>query len=387
MACTLLAYLAMVGCDADDPPTRAEATTNMPSPPRSATVKPTPSPTSPPDRGTVVAEEVASNLEFPAAFTVAQTGDLVYGERYTGEIHVIDAETGTDRLLVKLSGVRAEDWNEMGLTGIALDPASSRDPVVYAYATRDEGDGPRGQVLRVEMRGGRATVEVIFDTGEPAAFRHNGGKLAFGPDGMIYLMIGDTERSDQSQDIESPLGKVLRMTRFGRVPNDAPFPGTRTFAFGFRNSFGMAFDPVTGDLWETENGPECNDEINLVVAGANYGWGPHAECDGSDRGTNVDGPDPTAPAFVFRQTIGPTGIAMCDGCGLRAAEEGQFLFGSVNRGEISRLTLSPDRSRVVSSEVVFAHERGVLSLERGPDGSIYFSDGSHIFRLTLAPTS
>ena len=87
------------------------------------------------------------------------------------------------------------------------------------------------------------------------------------------------------------------------------------FAYGIRNSFGFAFDPDTGDLWETENGPECNDEVNRIVAGANYGWGPSQSCPD----TNNSGPSPRLPLVTYSTTIGIAGAVFCDGCGLTGA--------------------------------------------------------------------
>src|SRR5688572_15685454 len=124
-----------------------------------------------------------------------------------------------------------------------------------------------------------------------AAERHNGGHISFGPDGQLYVVIGESTDPALSQDGSAYAGKVLRLSPNGSVPTDNPIPVSPLFATGVRNSFGFAFDPETGHLWETENGPECNDEINRVPRGANLGWGPSAACTGDARGTNADGSD------------------------------------------------------------------------------------------------
>src|SRR5207249_410022 len=116
-----------------------------------------------------------------------------------------------------------------------------------------------------------------------------------------------------------------------------PFRGSRIFASGIRNSFGYDFDPQTGRLWLVDNGPECNDELNLISAGANYGWGPSETCTTpppAPENTNQDGPSPVLPEFWFAATIGPTGLAFCDGCGLGAGSDGGLFFGDDNGGSI-----------------------------------------------------
>src|SRR5262249_29735556 len=162
----------------------------------------------------------------------------------------------------------------------------------------------------------------------PAGSNHNGGAIHFGPDRRLYAVIGENGKAPNAQDLTTYAGKVLRMTRTGRVPPDNPFPDSLVWSYGLRNSFGFAFDPLPGDLWETENGPTCNDEVNRIVRGANYGWGPSETCEGTAPGnTNQDGPDPVLPLAVFNPVIAPTGAAFCDGCGLGASLQGRLVFG------------------------------------------------------------
>ena len=96
---------------------------------------------------------------------------------------------------------------------------------------------------------------------------HDGGHIDFGPDGKLYAVVGEGHDSSNAQDLTNDAGKVLRMNRNGSVPADNPFDDSRIFSYGLRNSFGFAFDPQSGTLWETENGPECVDEINVEQDG------------------------------------------------------------------------------------------------------------------------
>lgn len=176
---------------------------------------------------------------------------------------------------------------------------------------------------------------------------------------------------------------MLRMTGTGGVPADNPF-GTRVFAYGIRNSFGFTFDPQTGRLWETENGPECNDEINLIGSGDDMGWGPEETCSTPPQpplNTNQSGPNPVLPKAYYGTTIAPTGAAFCDSCGIGVLE-GQLVFGAWNTGRIQAAALTGDRTDVASIHGVLDHGSGILSIQRGPDGLLYFSDAGAIYRLT-----
>ena len=199
---------------------------------------------------------------------------------------------------------------------------------------------------------------------------------------MLYVTVGDASDPGAAQDLASTRGKILRLTPDGEAAPGNPF-GSRVWAFGIRNSFGLAFDPVTGNLWETENGPECNDELNRIVRGGNYGWGPAADCGSATppSDTNRDGPSPILPLRWFTPTIAPTGVAFCDGCALGPHSVDTLFFGTYNTGELWRAELSKDRRHIRRSEVVASPGDLLLSLEVGPDGAIYYSTYLGILRL------
>ena len=337
-----------------------------------------------PRTGRIVAEPIAVGLDHPATFVFADDGALYYGERLTGEIRRIDPVSGDDSSVYTIPDVVGELSNEQGLVGVSLPPSFPERPWLYAYATRLVDGVARDQVLRIAMDGNHGTsMRLILDV-QAAGERHNGGRLLFGPDGMLYVVVGETYDPTLAQDLSVNGGKVLRMTPNGTVPDDNPVAGSLVFSYGNRNSFGLAFDPLSGDLWETENGPECNDELNRIVPGRNHGWGPSATCSGdAPRNTNQDGPRPVLPERFYPTTIAPTGIAFCDGCGLGSTREGHLFFGAFNTGDIHEVTLSADRSKVARDTTPFNHGNLVLSLESAPDGTLYFSDGIGIYRLEL----
>jgi aldose sugar dehydrogenase len=329
----------------------------------------------------IKAKRVISSLSTPTAFTFGPGRVVWYVEKNNGRIRTNDLGTHADSLFATVP--RIDSSGERGLLGIALDPKYPSKPFVYVYATRTASGHLRNQILRFRDSSGTGTNRtVIWSAPASSNPYHNGGHIAFGPDRMLYAVVGDAHDSANAQDrTHNDRGKVLRMTRTGRTPSNNPF-GNRIFSYGLRNSFGFAFDPRTGRLWESENGPECNDELNRIGKGRNYGWGPHETCSGiSPRDTNRDGPKPVMPKLWYTPPIAPTGVTFCQGCRLGAKNRGRLFFGAFNTGQIRRVTLNAKRLDVRGQHVVYTNGSGILSMERAPGGRIYFSDGSAIYRL------
>jgi glucose/arabinose dehydrogenase len=228
---------------------------------------------------------------------------------------------------------------------------------------------------------------VIFDI--PAAIQHVGGRLQFGPDGQLYVAIGDHLVHANAQNLDNAVkpGKIHRITTSGGVPANNPIAGNTLWAYGIRNSFGFNFDPANGNLWFTDNGPTCNDEVNLLTVGGNHAWGPNGEsCEpGIWESTNEDGPAPRIrPKVLYNPTTAPTGAAFCSSCGLRAEDNGTLLVGNSNNGHIRRLTLAAGRTSVTRDQLLLDHTSGVIAVEARPGGPVYFSDFTSIYKLTLA---
>ena len=335
----------------------------------------------------IVARRVADGLHGPAGFTFLPDGRIVYLERGTGNVQIFNPRTKTDHRFFTVSGVNGE--GERGALGVAVGPAWPNPRSLYVYATRSAGGSLRNQIVKITRSGQGASMQVLLSQPASSSPYHNGGRILFGPDGMLYAIVGDGHDSSNAQDLSGNLrGKILRMTPSGGVPSNNPINGSRIFAFGIRNSFGFAFDPKTGRMWETENGPECNDEINLIVGGGNFGWGPNETCQGaSPTNTNNSGPTPRhLPKLLFEGTIGITGDAFCDGCGLGAALEGQLFFGDVKGGALRRISLNAAGNDLVGGAVHVLDAPGgaIYSMETAPNGRIYFSDSQSIYRLARA---
>lgn len=339
----------------------------------------------------ITARAVITGADFPGALTIAPNGRIFYGETYTGKIFVYNPTTKTKKLFFRIPGIGTTMMHggDQGLYGLTLHPNYPSTPYVYAAAARvTSGDIHRNQVLRVTDSGGTGGGLKVL-TSQLAGTEHFGGRLLFGPDKMLYVVVGEGGNPANAQDLSSNnYGKVLRMTATGGIPADNSF-GDRVFAYGLRNSIGMDFDPVSGRLWLVDNGPNCNDEVNVIGKGKNYGWGPlSAKPDAcgtppSIQDTNRDGPSPEPVRYVYNPSIGPTGATFCSNCNLGSASARRFFFADWNTGKIRRLSLNSTRWDVASQGVVYDHPRGVLAMEEA-GGVIYFTDEAGIYKLALS---
>lgn len=307
------------------------------------------------------------------AFAFTPAGDeLFYAERFSGEIRRVVLSTGSDTRWAKIRGVAGV--GEQGSLGIALDPdwEAGEEQVFVSYT---QGRPLRNKIERLSKTGGKLQRKTLVTIA--ANTYHIAGPIHFGPDGKLYAVTGDAGVPSRSQRVRNPAGKVLRMEESGARPSDNPFANGKAFSIGHRNSFGFAFDPVNGRLWQSENGPTCDDEINMVLPGRNYGWGGGSACPR----TSESGPNPVQPEFRINPLTAPTGVAFCDACGLGAEMDGDLLYGTYLTRKIHALDLNAERDGVTGRRVILSHPRAVLAVEAAPDGTVYFSDLRAIYRL------
>ena len=253
---------------------------------------------------------LASGLDRPRAIAVHD--DRVFITEQRGTVRVVENGILLERPLAVFRGV---DEYDAGLLGIAVHPDFDDNHYLYVFlsyqndTTHDATPGaPHAQasmiynkIVRITESGNRLVDTVDILDGIPASKFTNGGFLKFGPDGMLYAGTGTTsDASHLPHDVQSLAGKILRITDAGDIPGDNPFDSA-VYSTGHRNPQGMAWD-LTGAMYAAERGPEKNDEINLIVPGAGYGW-PGSEChSGNDTAT---GPLVTC----YDPSIGPGGIA------------------------------------------------------------------------------
>lgn len=300
-----------------------------------------------------------------AAMTIARDGRVFYVGPGSGKIFVWTPST---RRTTTFASVPQGN----GGYGLALSPTFASDHFLYAYMAV----GTHEKVVRYTASGGVGTAyRALRDVG-PKGSEHTGGTLVFSPNGRnLFVVVGDGGDSTTSQDPTVDHGKILRLDALGRPAAGNPgYADRAVWTIGHRNSIGMAFDPSTAHLWEAENGPECNDEINSISGGRNYGWGPHEVCDGTPHGTNQDGPSPTLPAETIDPGTAPTGLTFCTGCGLPKAA-GKLVYGAYKTNELRVVTFDSTRATVLRDETLFVNGSSPLSVVSSPaDGSIWFSD-------------
>ena len=253
---------------------------------------------------------VTTGLQVPWGLAFLPDGTALVAERPTGQVVAIGPDGGRSPA-GRVPGVA--DRGEGGLLGLAVAP---RDPrTVYAYFTSDQGDN---RVVSMSYRGGRLGAPKVLLRGIPAGGNHNGGRLAVGPDGHLWIGTGDAGDTGRSQDRADLGGKILRLRTDGGVPADNPFPGSPVWSYGHRNVQGLAFD-ADGQLWAAEFGQNTWDELNKVARGGNHGW-PVVEGRGGREGF-VD------PQVVWRTSeASPSGIAVVGDVVYVAALRGRRLW-------------------------------------------------------------
>ncbi|MFF5444848.1 PQQ-dependent sugar dehydrogenase [Streptomyces sp. NPDC012888] len=309
-----LAGVLLVGCSGQPAGAPGARTT----PPAKPTATATAAPTAPPARGSVtVTGEVAKGLESPWGVAPLPDGDLLVASRDRGTITRVDARTGALTVIGEVPGVAP--GGEGGLMGLALSPSYASDRLVYAYFTT-ESDNRIARMRYDERRtpGQQLGAPDTVFRGIPKGLVHNGGRIAFGPDRMLYAGTGETGDTGLAQDRKSLGGKILRMTPDGDPVHGNPEADSVVYSWGHRNVQGLAWDGEKR-LWAAEFGQNAWDELNLIEPGGNYGW-PAAEGKAGKAGFR----DPVAQWRT--DDASPSGIAWAEGSVWMAGLRGERLW-------------------------------------------------------------
>ncbi|MFW6724884.1 PQQ-dependent sugar dehydrogenase, partial [Streptomyces sp. MAR4 CNY-716] len=294
--------------------------------------------------------EIATRLDMPWGLTFLPDGTALVSSRLSGEIRRVPAGGGRTSLVGTVPGVRGS--SEGGVLGLAASPDFESDRTVYAYVSA----APTNRVvaLRIEDDFRSVTRERVVLSGIETADRHHGGRLRIGPDGNLWIGTGDAFRPGNAADDSSLSGKVLRVRPDGSIPDDNPF-GTAVYSTGHRNVQGLTFGP-DGTMYASELGHRTWDEVNVLRAGADYGW-PETE------GTAGETGEP--PIFtVHPDDASPSGIAYADDSLWMGALGGQRLW-----------QLPVDGPRAAGDPIAhYVGEYGrIRTVETAPDGSLWIT--------------
>ncbi|MGW6718345.1 PQQ-dependent sugar dehydrogenase [Streptomyces sp. NPDC054995] len=279
----------------------------------------------PPEKGSAkVVSTLTEDLKSPWGLAALPGGDLLVSSRDEGTVHRIDGESGKKTLLGSVPGVSPA--GEGGLLGLAVSSTFGADQLVYAYFTTTSDN----RIVRMSYDEKRPAGQQLGapDTvlrGIPKGSIHNGGRIAFGPDKMLYAGTGEAGDTELSQDKESLAGKILRMTPDGEPVHGNPEADSVVYSYGHRNVQGLAWD-AEKRLWAAEFGQNTWDELNLIEPGGNYGW-PEVEGEEGEDGFI----DPVAQWKTSEAS--PSGIAYAEGSIWMAGLRGERLWRIPLSGE------------------------------------------------------
>jgi glucose/arabinose dehydrogenase len=310
-------------------------------------------------------EAVAEGLEVPWEVAFTGEGRALVTER-VGRVRVVEGGRLRERPVLEVPVVRT---GEGGLLGLAVDPDYERNRFVYLFMTvaggsgGDSGSDLTNRIVRYRDAGGDAGGSLVEPRtvldGIPGAPNHDGGRLAFGPDGKLYVTTGDAQEPSLAQDRGSLAGKILRVNSDGSVPADNPF-GNAVYSYGHRNPQGLAWN-ADGELFATEHGPSgdrglcCRDEVNRIERGGNYGW-PEITGGQTRRGT-------VAPVLTSGDsgTWAPAGAAF--------GPDGLFYFAALRGRQLHAAVVSGDSPR--DGALLGAEYGRLRAVVLGPDGALY----------------
>jgi glucose/arabinose dehydrogenase len=336
-------------------------------------------------------------FEEPWALEFLPDGRLLISE-VGGSLKLLDH----DGTVGEVTGVPAVSHGGQGGFGdVVLHPDYRNNNAIYISYVEAGGDDTSGAVvargqLRLDGSGGALTdLQVIWrQTPKVTGQGHFSHRIAFGPDGYLWISSGDRQKFDPAQDMQANLGKILRLNEDGSVPSDNPFADrggvtAQIWTLGHRNPLGLAFDR-TGRLWDVEMGPMGGDELNLLQRGANYGYpivsnGDHY--DGKDIPDHHTRPEFAAPATFWNPVISPSSLMFYSG-DMFPQWQGNAFIGGLSSMALIRIEFDGETAREAQR---FDMGRRIRAVEQGPDGAIWVLEGGrpgrggngNLFKLTM----
>jgi glucose/arabinose dehydrogenase len=373
-------------------------------------------------------EPVVTGIKFPTSMTFLGPDDILVLEKNQGTVRRI---VNGNMLAEPLLDVNVANKEERGMLGIAVTKHETKDgdkPKIYVFLYYTETKSKDGEDLeedgvvlgnrlyRYELENNKLiNPKLLLDLPALPGADHQGGVVLISPDKNVYLVIGDVNHFNEAQiilNLKTPDGSsgIFRLTQDGNVVGKGilgdTYPLNLNYAYGIRNSFGMDFDPVTGNLWDTENGLDCCDEINLVEQGFNSGWakvqgiwelnqserlnrlGVFNQSSEKQKLIDFDGKGKySSPEFTWDYTVGPSALKFLNSDKLGKQYENDMFVGDVNEQNVYHFDLTKDRTELSLNdplqdeiadkqedldEIIFAKGLGrITDIEVGPDGNLY----------------
>lgn len=319
--------------------------------------------------------EVATDLEHPWGLAFLPDGRMLVTER-PGRLRIVNADGSLSEPLTGLPEIY--DSGQGGLLDVILDPDfASNSTIYFSYSTPVERRGTT-RIAKAKLTDtGLEDVTVLFTATTPGSNgRHFGSRLVIGTDGYLYASIGDHGADDTAQDLSLHSGKIIRITKDGAPAPDNPFLGTagalpEIYTYGNRNPQGMTLTPE-GELWANEHGPRGGDEVNVITAGANYGWPvvTHGRAySGLPMGEGKEKEGMTPPIQVYVPSIAPSGMAFYQGDAFKGWQ-GDLFIGALALTHLNRLDM--EDGKIVGEERLL-EDKGwrIRDVRSGPDGFLY----------------
>lgn len=295
-------------------------------------------------------EVIGEGLEIPWEIAPMPDGRFLVTER-PGRVLILGEG--------EIYNIDVEHVGEGGLLGIEISPEFETNRHIFIYYTYRDGNQIFNRVSRFIFEESTLSDETYILDEIPGARVHNGGRIKFGRDDKLYITTGDAQIPELSQDINSLAGKILRINPDGSIPEDNPFENSPVFAYGLRNPQGLAWHPISGDLFASDHGPTSQDEINLILPGENYGW-PVVTCNQGD----TEYEDPISCYSDF--TLAPSGIAFLT---IDNIENSSLYVGGLRGNMVMRIDLEDDGSFIRQEELF--NEYGRIRSVVYHEGSLY----------------
>ena len=312
-----------------------------------------------------------SGLNFPIDMAWVPGTNRIFFTEKTGKIRILDGNNLRDRACADLN---VNSDGERGLLGIVLHPNFDRNHWLYVYYSNASPLENRVTRFTVDGRDCKNPKHVVQGISAATSGYHNGGQLEFVA-GKLFVSTGEAHQPSLAQKKGNRLGKILRYNADGSVPNDNPFGNNNpVWSYGHRNPFGLTHKPGDNILIETENGPECDDEMNVIRKGRNYGWGEEDDC-----GPGGAGPNPKEPLWRWSNIVVPTDPWWYKGP-LKRLNNSVFV-GEYSSGKLHKFKLTRRGNGVRKHSITYNDPGRILDVSKGPGGDLYFLTSDSIRRI------